>query len=103
MPKANRFLDWVLGRRGYWTSEDPTRSTETRERKHEPELDDDDDDYIDIGDVNDICLACGTSYHQAIDSAPFKGSLKLMYNDPESQKWLIGNKYILHEATDTHP
>lgn len=103
MSDTNRLFDWVLGRRSYWTPEDPiNNTTKTRQRKHEPEIDDD-YTYIDIGDVNDICPACGTSYHQAIDSTPFKSSLKLMYNDAESQKWLIGNKYTLHEAVDTHP
>ncbi|KAI2619496.1 hypothetical protein GGS26DRAFT_325885 [Hypomontagnella submonticulosa] len=59
------------------------------------------DDFIDIGDVHDTCPACTTPYCQAIDSLPFKSSLKLGYNDPETHTWLIGDKYVMNEATDS--
>ncbi|KAI0910573.1 hypothetical protein F4823DRAFT_362485 [Ustulina deusta] len=97
---ANRILDWLLGRHVYSTPEDLTNDAGSRRPEHKRDID---DDYFDIGDVQDICPACTTPYCQAIDSIPFKSSLKLMYNDPMSEKWLIGNKFVLHEAVDDHP
>ncbi|KAJ8124757.1 hypothetical protein O1611_g8883 [Lasiodiplodia mahajangana] len=97
---ANRILDWFLGRNIQLTCEDSTisRGVQTQEHKYVTE-----DDFFDIGDVRDICPACTTPYCQAIDSIPLKSSLKLIYNDHTSQKWLIGNKYVLHEVLDDHP
>ncbi|KAI1412512.1 hypothetical protein F5Y13DRAFT_199762 [Hypoxylon sp. FL1857] len=60
----------------------------------------DDDDFVDIGDVQDICPACTTPYCQAVDSLPFKSSLRLTYNDAETHTWFIGSKYIMAEAMD---
>lgn len=104
VPKTNlnkrRVLDWFLGRHARLTSDhsidDP--APQARDQIHDVV-----DDCLDIGDIQDICPACTTSYCQAVDSIPFTSSLKLIYNDTTSQKWLIGNKYILHEALDDQP
>ncbi|KAI4869163.1 hypothetical protein F4820DRAFT_444287 [Hypoxylon rubiginosum] len=61
------------------------------------------DDFVDIGDVQDTCPACTTPYCQAVDSLPFRSSLRLNYNDPEMHTWSIGDKYIMTEAVDTEP
>ncbi|KAI0530384.1 hypothetical protein GGR58DRAFT_235794 [Xylaria digitata] len=97
---ANDILDWFLGRRTYLFPEDSANDIGSRARDGKQVVD---DDYFDIGDAKDICPACTTSYSQAVDSIPFQTGLKLMYNDPVSHKWLIGNKYVLHEAVDDHP
>ncbi|KAI0460082.1 hypothetical protein F5B21DRAFT_522272 [Xylaria acuta] len=96
----NRILDWFLGRHAHSTSEDLTNDSRPQGRDH---IHGAVDDCLDIGDVQDICPACTTSYYQAVDSIPFLSSLKLIYNDTMSHKWLIGNKYVLHEALDDHP
>ncbi|KAI0102178.1 hypothetical protein GGR51DRAFT_297979 [Nemania sp. FL0031] len=95
---ANRALGWFLGRHIQLNCEDSTMGLGTQDRDHVIG-----DDFFDIGDVQDICPACTTPYCQAIDSIPFKSSLELMYNDPTSQRWLVGNKYVLDEAIDDHP
>ncbi|KAI1428180.1 hypothetical protein F5Y12DRAFT_790760 [Xylaria sp. FL1777] len=100
MFNATRTLDWLLGRQIYSIPRSLIDDATSGEREHKQDVD---DDYIDIGDVQDICPACTTPYCQAVDSVPFQSSLKLMYNDPISEKWLIGNKYVLHEAVDEHP
>ncbi|KAI3322188.1 hypothetical protein HD806DRAFT_501249 [Xylariaceae sp. AK1471] len=96
---TNRILDWLLGRHAI---EDSTNEPGPPKWDHKHDINED-DDFLDIGDVQDICPACTTPYCQAVDSIPFKSSLKLIYNDPSSQKWLVGNRYILHEAVDDHP
>ena len=98
--KATRALDWFLGRNLPLSPEDSTYGLRSRGRAQEQSLE---DDYFDIGDVKDMCPACTTPYCQAVDSIPFKSSLKLMYNDAVSQKWLIGNRYILREEVDGRP
>ncbi|KAF2963913.1 hypothetical protein GQX73_g9672 [Xylaria multiplex] len=100
MFNASGILDWFLGRRTYLFPENSADDVGPRAPEGRQDVD---DDYFDIGDVKDICPACTTSYCQAVDSIPFQTSLKLMYNDPVSQKWLIGDKYVLHEAVDDHP
>ncbi|KAI0187485.1 hypothetical protein F4808DRAFT_77773 [Astrocystis sublimbata] len=100
VPKNNSIMDWLLGRHALLTDEDSTGDTAPREHDQSHGAV---DDYIDIGDVQDICPACSTSYCQAVDSIPFRSSLKLAYNDPVSHEWLIGNKFILHEAVDERP
>ncbi|KAI0446731.1 hypothetical protein F4803DRAFT_502230 [Xylaria telfairii] len=101
VPKTNfskrRILDWFLGRHAQLTSDELT-GLQAQDQIHGAV-----DDCLDIGDIQDICPACTTSYCQAVDSIPFTSSLKLIYNDTTSQKWLIGNKYILHEALDGQP
>ncbi|OTA98722.1 hypothetical protein M426DRAFT_69242, partial [Hypoxylon sp. CI-4A] len=57
-----------------------------------------DDSFFDIGDVHDVCPACTTPYDQAVESLPFKSSLRLSYNDPETHTWLIGEKYTMTET-----
>ncbi|KAI1124698.1 hypothetical protein F5Y10DRAFT_280010 [Nemania abortiva] len=97
---AKNILDWFLGRNIQLTCEQSIAELGTQTTECERVVE---DDYFDIGDVKDICPACTTSYCQAIDSIPFKSSLKLVYNDHTSHKWLLGNKYILHEALDDRP
>ncbi|KAI0523742.1 hypothetical protein F5B22DRAFT_642842 [Xylaria bambusicola] len=97
---ATRILSWFLGRHLQLTDDNSTCNSRSRARTYESNAH---DDYFDIGDVKDICPACTTPYCQAVDSIPFKSSLKLMYNDSISQKWLVGNKYVLHEEVDDHP
>ncbi|RWA13011.1 hypothetical protein EKO27_g2120 [Xylaria grammica] len=99
--KANRILDWILGRRDYSVPQGLTDNLESGIWEQKQGVND--DDHFDIGDLQDLCPACTTSYYQAVDSIPFQSTLKLTYNDPMSQKWLIGNKYVLHEAIDDHP
>ncbi|RYC58049.1 hypothetical protein CHU98_g8158 [Xylaria longipes] len=99
-PNKNRILDWFLGRHAHSTSEDLTSDPGPQGRDH---IHGTVDDFLDIGDVREICPACTTSYRQALGSIPFRSSLKLIYNDAISHKWLIGNKYVLHEALDDHP
>ncbi|KAJ3559297.1 hypothetical protein NPX13_g9552 [Xylaria arbuscula] len=96
---ATRALDWFLGRHIQLGIDDSTYKSRSRGREQKQNIE---DDYFDIGDVKDICPACTTSYCQALDSVPFKSTLKLMYNDPISQKWLIGNQYVLQEEVDDH-
>ncbi|KAK5630049.1 hypothetical protein RRF57_005764 [Xylaria bambusicola] len=93
-------LSWFLGRHLQLTDDNLTYRSRSRGRAQERNVE---DDYFDIGDVKDICPACTTSYCQAVDSIPFKSSLRLIYNDLISQKWLVGNKYVLHEEVDDHP
>ncbi|RYO88845.1 hypothetical protein DL764_008673 [Monosporascus ibericus] len=68
------------------------------------DYDDNDDgyDFYDIAeDVRDlICLACATPYEQAADSAPFRTSLRLRYNDPAGQTWAVGDRLVLTETTE---
>ncbi|KAI0416107.1 hypothetical protein F5X98DRAFT_200720 [Xylaria grammica] len=98
---ASRIIDWILGRRDYSLPQGSTDNLESEIWEQKQGVDD--DDHFDIGDVQDLCPACTTSYYQAVDSIPFQSTLNLTYNDPISQKWLIGNKYVLHEAIDDHP
>jgi hypothetical protein len=95
---VNQIMDWILGRH---VIEDPTNVAGLPGSGFERDIDA--HDCLEIGDVQDICPACTTSYCQAVDLSPFKSSLKLIYNDPSSQKWLVGNRYILHEVVDDHP
>ncbi|KAJ2968005.1 hypothetical protein NUW58_g10318 [Xylaria curta] len=97
---ASRILDWLLGRHVHLTPKDVAGDPGHPEWETGFCID---DDFLDIGDVKDICPACTTPYCQAIDSIPFESGLKLTYNDIMSHKWLIGNKYVLHEAIDGHP
>ncbi|KAI8628088.1 hypothetical protein F5Y19DRAFT_465410 [Xylariaceae sp. FL1651] len=97
---TKRILDWILGRHA------PTSTQASMNRAKSPICDREhvvEGDSLSIRDVQDICPACTTPYCQAVDSIPFKTSLKLSYNDPTSHEWLIGSKYILHEAIDDHP
>ncbi|RYP60429.1 hypothetical protein DL771_010516 [Monosporascus sp. 5C6A] len=63
---------------------------------------DDGYDFYDIADdARDlICLACATPYEQAADSAPFRTSLRLRYNDPAGQAWAVGDRLVLTETTE---
>ena len=58
------------------------------------------DGFYDVGDVKDICPACQTHYSQALDSVPFRTSLKLRHNNPWSQTWGLGDGYILTETSE---
>ncbi|RYP76645.1 hypothetical protein DL769_003605 [Monosporascus sp. CRB-8-3] len=63
------------------------------------------DDRYDFYDIADdardlICPACATPYDQAIDSAPFRTSLQLRYNDPTGQTWAVGDRLVLTETTE---
>ncbi|KAI0880350.1 uncharacterized protein GGS22DRAFT_175411 [Annulohypoxylon maeteangense] len=119
LPDMQCAVDWIMGRnlvtnRTVQLAEPPAKTIKKSEevktgleqeikRKIErkirpPKLID--DDFLDIGDVQDICPACTTPYCTAIDSLPFKGSLRLSYNDPETHTWSIGDKYILTESID---
>ncbi|KAI1103882.1 hypothetical protein F4804DRAFT_308784 [Jackrogersella minutella] len=112
LPDVHCVMDWIMGR-NLTIEEDPpsgeciSRATEMRKTGLREKGEDYigrqklvDDDFLDIGDVKDICPACTTPYCQAIDSLPFKGSLKLSYNDPEKHTWAIGDKYVMTEAVD---
>ncbi|RYO74872.1 hypothetical protein DL766_008151 [Monosporascus sp. MC13-8B] len=72
--------------------------------KAEVEYDDNNDgyDFYNIADdARDlICPACATPYDQATDSAPFRTSLRLRYNDPAGQTWVIGDRLVLTETTE---
>ncbi|RYP15294.1 hypothetical protein DL765_005818 [Monosporascus sp. GIB2] len=59
-------------------------------------------DFYDIADdARDlICPACATPYDQATDSAPFRTSLRLQYNDPAGQTWAVGDRLVLTETTE---
>ncbi|KAI1461802.1 hypothetical protein F4805DRAFT_413378 [Annulohypoxylon moriforme] len=119
LPDMQRVLDWVLGRdlvlsgnvrleeRPVSISKENKATSETIKTEIGQELEKRlsrqkivDDDFFDIGDVQDICPACTTPYCTALDSLPFKGSLRLSYNDPETHTWSIGDKYVLTESID---
>ncbi|KAI1261800.1 hypothetical protein F5Y18DRAFT_440200 [Xylariaceae sp. FL1019] len=98
--QSTRVVDWILGRH---LSENISESIQDPEHQaHGPEWVEC-EDFYDVEDVNDICPACMTSYCQAIDSIPFKSSLRLSYNDPDVQLWSIGRNLIFHESIDDHP
>ena len=62
------------------------------------------DDFYDVGDVKDTCPACQTHYSRALDSVPFRTSLRLRHNNPWSQTWALGDRYIFTEtAEDNQP
>ncbi|KAI8958377.1 hypothetical protein F5Y11DRAFT_336310 [Daldinia sp. FL1419] len=111
-PQVHRIVDWIMGRNvviredvspakllpttgGVAKKESGERSEVHFNRRQSQE-----DELFDIGDVRDICPACTTPYCQAIDSLPFKSSLKLRYNDPETHTWLIGDRYVMTEELD---
>ncbi|KAI1401802.1 hypothetical protein F4819DRAFT_309216 [Hypoxylon fuscum] len=109
LPDVNKIVGWIMGR-DLVVEEDRQISNDTEAREvnlaerenlgGQPFIS---DDFFDIGDVQDICPACTTPYCQAIDSLPFKGSLKLNYNDPETHTWSIGDKYVMTEMVDQCP
>ncbi|KAI1761898.1 hypothetical protein GGR53DRAFT_503716 [Hypoxylon sp. FL1150] len=107
LSEIRRIVDWIMGRD--LVVEDrqvPVHTTSKSVLEEKEDLygqHDSSDDFIDIGDVQDTCPACTTPYCQAVDSLPFKSSLKLNYNDPEMHSWFIGDKYIMTEAVDTEP
>ncbi|KAI1205303.1 uncharacterized protein F4807DRAFT_287490 [Annulohypoxylon truncatum] len=114
LPDMQRVINWIMGRnlmtnggaqlveRQAKTSEGKAVKAEERQESEQlfrqPKLVD--DDFLDIGDVQDICPACTTPYCTALESLPFKGSLRLSYNDPETHTWSISDKYILTESVD---
>ncbi|KAI1773892.1 hypothetical protein F4818DRAFT_85320 [Hypoxylon cercidicola] len=107
LSEIRRIVDWIMGRNlmvgdhrvPVRTGSKPIWAEKEDSAEQQPIS----DDFIDIGDVQDTCPACTTPYCQAIDSLPFKSSLRLNYNDPEMHTWSIGDKYIMTEAMDTEP
>ncbi|KAH9897398.1 hypothetical protein F4778DRAFT_232643 [Xylariomycetidae sp. FL2044] len=100
----NRTINWVLGPREV-TNEEETPEVHFESHQPRPQrLPLIDEEYIDVGTVQDICPACTTPYDQAVESMPFKSSLRLSYNDPRKHTWFIGDKYALTEVQgDDHP
>ncbi|XDG07291.1 hypothetical protein ABKA04_006906 [Annulohypoxylon sp. FPYF3050] len=104
LPNMQHVIDWIMGRNllmngNIQAAERPAKANPKSEQKFsQPKLID--DDFLDIGDVQDICPACTTPYCTAIDSLPFKGSLRLSYNDPDMHTWSLGDKYVLTESID---
>ncbi|KAI0021680.1 hypothetical protein F4780DRAFT_790029 [Xylariomycetidae sp. FL0641] len=96
---GQRFVDWVLGR----DLPQPEDTPWGDEEYSAPVQQFVEDDLFDIGNPYDICPACTTPYGQAVDSMPFKSSLRLSYNDPEMHEWEIGGKYVMRETYDEHP
>ncbi|KAI1370920.1 hypothetical protein F4677DRAFT_436993 [Hypoxylon crocopeplum] len=115
IPDVYRIMDWVMGRSvmvqknqrsSQRLSEDFKASEASVEKGRKEDVGGHtllDDSFVDIGDVQDICPACTTPYCQAIDSLPFKSSLRLNYNDPETHTWFIGDKYVMTETVDEQP
>ncbi|KAI0842763.1 hypothetical protein F5Y06DRAFT_72964 [Hypoxylon sp. FL0890] len=112
LPGAHQIIDWIMGRKlivqeepgsGEWlygatkTSKTSTQDVGVGQFGGQVLVD---HDFVDIGDVQDICPACTTPYCQAIDSLPFKSSLRLSYNDAETHTWFIGDKYVMTESVD---
>ncbi|KAI1491609.1 hypothetical protein F5X96DRAFT_630706 [Biscogniauxia mediterranea] len=103
-PDVNSVFDWVWGRKAVFTREDLQDS-------QAPEDEDQsgrgqqfiDEEFLDIPDIQDICPACTTPYCQAIESTPFKSCLRLSYNDPQTHRWSLGNRYVMTETMDAHP
>ncbi|KAI2635266.1 hypothetical protein GGS21DRAFT_73263 [Xylaria nigripes] len=91
-------VDWLFGR----SASSASKNSSTAEPAGDPQHGID-EDCLEIRDVQDMCPACSTPYCQAAESLPFKSSLKLLYNDPASQKWQIGNELIFHESIDDNP
>ncbi|KAI0175495.1 hypothetical protein GGR52DRAFT_314695 [Hypoxylon sp. FL1284] len=106
LSEIRRLLKWIIGRSLVAEENEIPTSSKSKafldgeEDTGAPQLV---DDFVDIGDVQDTCPACTTPYCQAIDSLPFKTSLKLSYNDPEMHTWLLGDRYIMTEAIDREP
>lgn len=109
---AHQIIDWIMGRKlmvqeepgsGESPCESPRISEDSLRDAGEDQVsgqNPSDHDFVDIGDVQDICPACTTPYCQAIDSVPFKSSLKLTYNDAETHTWFVGDKYVMTETID---
>ncbi|KAI0117473.1 hypothetical protein F4814DRAFT_288332 [Daldinia grandis] len=112
LPQVHRIVDWIMGRNviiqgdqpsAKWLSAAGNVGKNSLKEGGEVHFNGKrliEDDFFDIGDVKDICPACTTPYCQALDSLPFKSSLKLGYNDPETHTWLIGDKYVMTEEID---
>ncbi|KAI2776203.1 hypothetical protein F4815DRAFT_485178 [Daldinia loculata] len=112
LPQVHRIVDWIMGRNviiqedqpsAKWLSAAGNVGKNSLREGGEVHFNGKrliEDDFFDIGDVKDICPACSTPYCQALDSLPFKSSLKLGYNDPETHTWLIGDKYVMTEEID---
>ncbi|KAI1390373.1 uncharacterized protein F4822DRAFT_234335 [Hypoxylon trugodes] len=110
LPNLYNIVDWIMGRNLASQEYEPTKCCVGKDKgKVRDEYDEYpypsehrivEDDFVDIGDVRDICPACATPYCQAVESLPFKSSLRLGYNDPETHTWLIGDKYIMTETVD---
>ncbi|KAI1134089.1 hypothetical protein F5Y05DRAFT_417631 [Hypoxylon sp. FL0543] len=112
LPGAHQIIDWIMGRRLLVQEEPqsgkcPYRDAKTSDAGLRDPREDQfggqipiDYSFVDIGDLQDICPACATPYCQAIDSLPFKTSLRLSYNDAEMHTWFIGEKYVMTEAVD---
>ncbi|XXG93770.1 hypothetical protein Hte_000019 [Hypoxylon texense] len=107
LSEIRRIIDWIMGRG--LIVEEHQGSAHTTGKPVSTEMEDPggrflaSDDFVDIGDIQDTCPACTTPYCQAVDSLPFRSSLRLNYNDPEMHTWSIGDKYIMTEAVDTEP
>ncbi|KAI5927522.1 hypothetical protein F4810DRAFT_268518 [Camillea tinctor] len=103
-PVVNSVFDWVWGRNTVLTREDRPDSRALKDEgqgwRGQPFID---EEFLDIPDVQDICPACTTPYCQAIESTPFKSCLRLSYNDPETHRWFLGDRYVMTETADTHP
>ncbi|KAI0600339.1 hypothetical protein F4775DRAFT_590667 [Biscogniauxia sp. FL1348] len=103
-PDVNSVFDWVWGRKAVFTRDDLPDS-QVPEDGDQSWRDQQfiDEEFLDIPDVQDICPACTTPYCQAIESTPFKSCLRLSYNDPQTHRWFLGDRYIMTETTDAHP
>ncbi|KAI1638469.1 hypothetical protein F4809DRAFT_254402 [Biscogniauxia mediterranea] len=103
-PDVNSVFDWVWGRKAVFTREDLPDSQvpedEDQSWRGQQYID---EEFLDIPDIQDICPACTTPYCQAIESTPFKSCLRLSYNDPQTHRWFLGNRYIMTETMDAHP
>ncbi|OTA97841.1 hypothetical protein M434DRAFT_7471 [Hypoxylon sp. CO27-5] len=109
---AHQIIDWIMGRKlmvqdeprseGWLSGDAKTSEASSRDAGEDQPTGQNpgDYDFVDIGDVQDICPACTTLYSQAIDSLPFKSSLKLTYNDAETHTWFVGDKYVVTETMD---
>ncbi|KAI1074549.1 hypothetical protein F5B20DRAFT_596030 [Whalleya microplaca] len=110
LPGARQIFNWIMGCNLGIDEEHPTDSIITsrtnlnkNNEDSQPSPPSVDDDFIDIGDVQDFCPACSTPYCQALDSMPFRSSLYLHDNDPETHIWYIGDRYVMKETVDHGP
>ncbi|CAJ2500844.1 Uu.00g036970.m01.CDS01 [Anthostomella pinea] len=103
LPGSQDVIDWIMGRGLKPAREPPAPERQERVSPARETQQLVGEDYVDIGDIQDICLACTTPYCQGVESLPFKSSLNLSYNDCEAHTWYIGDKYIMAERADDQP
>ncbi|KAI0005840.1 hypothetical protein F4779DRAFT_620830 [Xylariaceae sp. FL0662B] len=110
LPSVRQIFNWIVGCNLAIDEEYPSKNANMN--RTSPNKEDEgsrpppplvENDFIDIGDVQDFCPACSTPYCQALDSLPFRSSLRLYDNDPETHTWYIGDKYIMKETVDHEP